>query len=176
MRIIAGVYGGRLIDTPNKNSIHPMGDRIRSAIFNKLHTDINDKDILDAFAGSGAVGIEALSRGAKSATFVEQDRDAVKIIRKNLDSLNISDNIQIIPTTVLNWLKHTENQQFDYIFADPPYHNIQNNSVIALKELLKLGGYLILSNPKNAPELKIDGLELIDTRIYADAKILFYKK
>ncbi len=178
MRIIAGKYGGRIIKTPTKDSIHPMGERIRNAIFNRLLSEINDALVLDCFAGSGAVGIEALSRGAKQVYFVEKDRQAVKIIKQNLETIGVdSQGYQIIPTTVINWLENDQTKpQFDLIFADPPYNKTQNNSIIAVSSLLKAGGMLILSNPKSADDLVISNLQLIDSRTYADAKISFYQK
>lgn len=178
MRIIAGTYGGRIIKTPVKKSIHPMSERIRGAIFNSLQVELVDKNILDAFAGSGALGLEALSRGAKQATFVEKDRQAASIIKQNLETLNVhQDNYQIIPTTILNWLdKSPNNLRFDLIFADPPYHDLQNQTVLSLKNLLIPDGKLILSQPKSVKSLEIPDLQIIDERIYAEAKIIYYLK
>ncbi len=178
MRIISGKYGGRNIKTPTKDSIHPMGERIRNAIFNKLMAEIEKSVVLDCFAGSGSVGIEALSRGAKKVYFVEKDRQAVKIIKENLELLGVDEEYyKIIPTTIINWLEKTDlDFEFDLVFADPPYNNVQNNSVIAASEKLKQGGFLILSNPKGTDDLEIENFELIDSRTYADAKINFYKK
>ncbi len=178
MRIISGEYGGRNIKTPTKDSIHPMGERIRNAIFNKLMAEIKDAVVLDCFAGSGAVGIEALSRGAKRVYFVERDRQAINIIKQNLELLNVDQTkYKIIPTTVLNWLEKTDlDFKFDLIFADPPYNNIQNNSILKAAQTLKKNGYLILSNPKSSQDLIIPEFQLIDSRVYAEAKINFYKK
>ncbi len=173
MRIIAGKYGNRKLQTPPGDRMHPMGERIRNAIFNKIGGEVFGAQVLDAFAGTGAVGIEALSRGATSATFVEKDRLTAKILRENLDNLNID--ALVIQATVLRFLENNQ-QQFDLIFADPPYHQTQNSSVQALATVLKPNGLLILSNPKTADTLTIDSLELLDERTYADAKISFYQK
>lgn len=177
MRIIAGKYGSRKIKTPRKASIHPMGERIRGAIFNSLAGQIDGAVVLDAFAGSGAVGIEALSRGAKRVVFVDNDKQAVEIIRQNLTSLSIDQKqAQVVPTTVLNWLGTSDSKpQFDLIIADPPYHNLQPSSVQALVKALKPGGRLILSSPKSAPPPELIGLELDFERTYADAKISWWK-
>lgn len=174
MRIISGKYGNRNLKTPAGDKIHPMGERIRNAIFNKIGGRVVDARVLDAFAGSGAVGIEALSRGAESCVFVEKNRQVASILNQNLQTLDINEG-RIVQATVLQFLE-TNDQQFDLIFADPPYHDPQNSSVIALAEVLAPGGQLILSNPKSAPSLIIPGLELADERTYADAKIGFYVK
>ncbi len=177
MRIIAGKYGGRIIKTPTKKAIHPMGERIRNAIFNKLAADIEGKIVLDCCAGSGAVGIEALSRGAAKVYFVEKDRQAIDVIKHNLELLAISSSdYQIIPTTTLNWLQSAPIEPFDLVLADPPYHKLQNQMILALAQILKPAAKLVLSNPKQVPNLTIPGLDLIDSKIYAEAKINFYQK
>ncbi len=178
MRIIAGKYGGRVIKTPVKQAIHPMSERIRNAIFNKMAVEISGAVVLDCFAGSGSIGIEALSRDAKKVYFIEKDYQAQKVIKQNLELLAVDQNdYKIIPTTIVNWLDSTDQlPQADLIFADPPYQKIQNNSVIVVSKLLKTNGKLVLSNPKSAQDLSIPGLELIDSRIYAEAKINFYQK
>ena len=84
VRIISGEFGGRFIKTPPGSTTHPMGERVRSAMFNSLGESIRDARVLDAFAGSGAVGLEALSRGAESAVFVERDRVAQRVIAENI--------------------------------------------------------------------------------------------
>lgn len=174
MRIISGKYGNRNLKTPAGDKIHPMGERIRNAIFNKISGRVVGARVLDVFAGSGAVGIEALSRGAESCVFVEKNRQVAAILTQNLETLNI-DNGRLIQATVLQFID-TNQQQFDLIFADPPYHDPQNSSVVALADILAPGGQLILSNPKSAPSLAIPGLELTDERTYAEAKISFYQK
>ena len=88
IRIISGEFGGRLIDTPNNTATQPMGDRERMAIFNRLRSDILGKVILDAFAGSGALGLEALSLGAEDVDFLENNPEAIRTIKSNLAKLN----------------------------------------------------------------------------------------
>ncbi|MDO4870702.1 MAG: 16S rRNA (guanine(966)-N(2))-methyltransferase RsmD [Candidatus Saccharibacteria bacterium] len=178
MRIIAGKYGGRVIMTPTGRQMHPMGERIRNAIFNKLGALVNDAYVLDAFAGTGAIGIEVLSRGASSCVFIEKKRATARILQQNLEMLGINGQSgHVVQATVLQYLDTTENnQQFDLIFADPPYFDPQNSAVQALAKRLKAGGLLILSNPKSAVDLEIDDLIRIDQRQYAEAKISFYRK
>ena len=175
MRIIAGQYGSRIIKTPTKSSIHPMGEKIRGAIFNRLATELPGALVLDAFAGSGAVGLEALSRGAAHVTFVESDRQAIRVINNNLADLNIStDKFSLIPTTVMNWLGQNQVSAFDIILADPPYFDVQDQTIIRLASFLKPNGQLILSNPKRANTLELPGLILVEQRVYSEARISIY--
>lgn len=176
MRIISGKYGGRIISAPKKDSVHPMSDRIRSAIFNKLYSQIEGAEVLDAFAGSGSVGFEALSRGANFVTFVEADRQVARTVNENIASLGCQDSTKLINSTVLNFASRNLIPKYDLIFVDPPYFNPQNSSVIILGQLLNPEGELILSNPKSAQTFEIEGLVVVDERTYADAKIVFYRK
>lgn len=116
VRIISGKFGGRKIDAPSGRRTHPMGERIRNAIFNSLSSQLDGAVVLDAFAGSGAVGIEALSRGARDVVFVERDRIAQNIIAKNITSLGLQSRSQLIRTTVANWMDRKESSEFDIIF------------------------------------------------------------
>ena len=177
MRIIAGKYGGRILKLTGTEKFHPMGERIRNAIFNKLGQKVIGAQVLDAFAGTGAVGIEALSRGAQSCLFIEKNRLTVQTLRRNLDILDVEGS-QVIQATVLQFLQtsQTNPQTFDLIFADPPYRDLQNSSIKALITRLKPDGILVLSNPKTVPTLTCDGLRPIDERTYADAKIIFYRR
>ena len=86
VRIISGEFGGRKIEAPDTSRTHPMGERIRNALFNSLGDEVNNAHVLDAFAGTGSVGLEAISRGARDVTFIERDRIAQKILAKNITS------------------------------------------------------------------------------------------
>ena len=121
MRIVAGKYRHRLIEYPNDESIRPTKDRIREALFSSLG-DISNLKVLDLYAGSGAMGIEAISRGASKCTFVDKYQVAVKTIKHNLSNLGI-DNYELIfdsDTNALNLLKN-RGEKFDIIILDPPY-------------------------------------------------------
>lgn len=174
IRVIAGKFGGRTLACPPGNRTHPMGERIRNAIFNSLGTSLEGARVLDAFAGTGAVGIEALSRGAASTTFVESDRVAQRVLSENLDSLRVRNTAQVIATTVSNWLDTTSGT-YDIIFADPPYHDTQAATVIRLATRLAPNGMFVLSWPAQQDAPIIDGLTCISEKIYADAKIAMYR-
>lgn len=175
VRLIAGMYGGRVIEGSGTSRTHPMGERIRNAIFNKISTELKDAEVLDAFAGSGALGLEALSRGAKSATFVERDRIAQKIIVNNISLLGVKDQSTLVASPVSSWAKATE-KQFDIIFADPPYHDSQLSTVSELFRLLKPNGLMVLSYPGRSETLAETGVVVVDNRSYGNAAIAFYRK
>lgn len=173
IRVIGGVYGGRTLDTPAGDKTHPMGERIRNAVFNSLGGTVEGVAVLDAFAGTGAVGIEALSRGAKTAVFIERDKIAKKCIQHNLTALGIT-NGQLVGTSVHNWLQHYAGPQFDIIFADPPYYDTQLATINQLQPLLAPGGTLVVSWPERAETPQLAGLALAFDRVYAGARIMMF--
>ena len=122
MRVVAGDARGRTIVAPEGTRTRPTSDRVRESIFNMLFSlgATGELDALDLYAGCGALGIEALSRGATHCTFVEKDRRAVECIRDNLDSLGYADRSTVIQADVLEWVERNE-QGFDVVLADPPY-------------------------------------------------------
>lgn len=181
LRIIAGKFGGRFINADVNRSTHPMGDRVRSGMFASLASrDVLDgARVLDAFAGTGAVGLEALSRGAKSVVFLEKDRTAAKVIRQNIETLGVGDRAKVINTTVSNWLAARDStDEFDLIFADPPYNNPQFSTVYRLFDALKSKGLMILSKPVRTCESEPSkGVVVVDDfRSYGEATLVFYRK
>ena len=123
MRIIAGTSKGRRLSTPKNHSLRPTSDRAKESIFNVLGKDIEGKVILDLFAGTGNLGIEALSRGAKKTIFVEKERQALRLIRKNLARCGLSGQSEILPVDAdraIAILKQRADS-FDLIMMDPPY-------------------------------------------------------
>jgi len=122
MRVVAGESRGRPIVAPEGNRTRPTSDRVRESIFNMLFSlgATTDTDVLDLYAGCGALGIEALSRGASHCTFVERDRRAVECIKNNLESLGYGDRSTVIQADVLEWVR-ADNDSYDVVLADPPY-------------------------------------------------------
>lgn len=122
MRVVAGEARGRPIVAPDGNRTRPTSDRVRESIFNMLFSldATGEVRVLDLYAGCGALGIEALSRGATSCVFVEQDRRAVECIRSNLDALGYSDRATVIQSDVLSWVENNSGS-VDVVLADPPY-------------------------------------------------------
>lgn len=167
IRIISGEFGGRLIDTPKSELTQPMGDRERMAIFNRLRDEIPGTRVLDMFAGSGALGIEALSLGAASADFVDKSSEAKRTIKQNLSLLKIENgNVVGEPSG-----------KYDLILMDPPYDNPQYELCLKIaNEFLSDSGYLVLSHPASPEPPVFDGLELLSDRKYAAAHIKIYQK
>ncbi|MEO5950123.1 MAG: 16S rRNA (guanine(966)-N(2))-methyltransferase RsmD [Candidatus Saccharimonadales bacterium] len=176
IRIISGTYGGRQIEAPDGSQTHPMSERIRNALFNSLGQLVKDATVLDAFAGTGAVGLEALSRGAKKVTFVERDRIAQKVLARNIEVLGAADQANIIRSSLGSWLQKNDVQKYDIIFADPPYHDTQFSTVSELFALLKPSGYMILSHPGRGELPTKNGVVVVDNRSYGNAVLTFYRR
>jgi 16S rRNA (guanine966-N2)-methyltransferase len=145
MRIIAGEWRGRTIDAPPGQSTRPTADRVRETLFSMLTSRLGsfeDLRVADLFAGSGALGLEALSRGAAQATFVESDREALDTIRKNAARLGASDKARVIGSSALALPR---SEPFDLIFADPPYAEGSGSAAVravATAEWLAKGGWM----------------------------------
>ena len=170
--ITGGEYRGRKILTPGGKT-HPMGSRERLALFNMLGEKCSGAAFLDAFAGSGALGIEALSRGASRVIFVDSSRPATEVIKRNLRELGIEDGYKVICDKISGVKTGLgDTGDFDVILADPPYDDFNLTEVAGLAELLKSSGTLVLSHPGEAPEF--DGLELLKSHKYAGAHLSIY--
>jgi 16S rRNA (guanine966-N2)-methyltransferase len=175
-RIISGTFGGRKIDAPDTTRTHPMGERIRNALFNSIGDEIKGARVLDAFAGTGSIGLEALSRGAHDVLFIERDRVAQKILADNIAALGVEDRSTIIRTSTSNWLEKNEQKEFDIIFVDPPYHDAQFSTVERIFGLLKLGGLMVLSHPGRGEVPTRTGVVVVDNRSYGNAYLTFYRR
>ncbi len=176
VRIIAGRFGGRKIETPDGKRTHPMSERVRNAMFNSIGDEIRDAKVLDAFAGSGAVGIEALSRGAQHVTFIERDRIAQKVIDENITTLGIDEQTKIIRASVASWLSTYDGELFDIIFVDPPYHDTQFSTAMQLSGLLKPGALMVLSRPGRSESPTKTGVVVVDNRSYGDAALTYFRR
>ena len=173
MRIIAGYLKGRIFDSPKSPQTHPMGDKIRGALFNILG-DIEGLHILDAFAGSGAIGFEALSRGAASASLIETDRAAQIAINSNIHKLGLEKTANLIKTNANAWLLGSDTK-FDIVILDPPYENLQENTVIRLADRTKPGGIVALSLPPSAEINLPTKYHNVSTKSYGDAQLRLYR-
>ena len=173
-RLISGEFGGRFIDSPHTDRTHPMGERMRGALFNILG-DVDGLRVLDAFAGTGALGLEALSRGASEAVFIERDRVAQKVLQENIDVLGVGDRSKLIKSSVSAWTDTAELQGFDLIFADPPYHDLQLSTVKKLVKYMQANSLMILSHPGRESAPTVNGVVVVDNRSYGDAALAFYR-
>lgn len=152
-----------------------MSERARNALFNSLAGEVHGADVLDAFAGSGALGLEALSRGARSAVFVEKDKVAARVIGESISLLRLEDQAKVVMASVKSWLGTNPEARFSLIFADPPYHDLQQPAIRSLAEHLLPDGVLVLSWPSDEKPLMLQGLEVYRERSYAGAQIIFYR-
>jgi len=142
MRIIAGEFKSRKIDFPKTKLTRPMTDRSKETLFNILGSLVNGKHVLDLFAGSGSLGLEALSRGCRDVTFVDQADWASKVIHRNLESLGLSARAQVVESEVLRAISRFEKRgdRYSLIFVDPPF-----NQGLVQKTLIKLDQSAIVS-------------------------------
>jgi 16S rRNA (guanine966-N2)-methyltransferase len=175
MRVVAGWLGGRNFASPHGHRTHPMSEKARGGIFGVLG-DIKGLTVLDAFSGSGALAIEAISRGAKNAVAIEVDKNAHRTITENLEALGIQDRVKAIRAFVNAWSTRHQNQQFDLVFADPPYKDIPYRDLDVLPRHLKDSGTLVLSWPGQAEPMRYPGLQVVQTKDYGDAQLVFYQK
>lgn len=171
LRVIAGNLKGRKLISPHSSATHPMGAREKNALFNMV--DVSGKRVLDAYAGSGALGIEALSRGASDVTFVESHYSAVSTIKQNLADLGLV--AEVFPGKIAGYIAGGPSS-FDIIIADPPYDKIDLVETTSLSSLLTAGGTLALSSPATQPTPEISGLTIISSHTYAEARITTFVK
>lgn len=120
MRVITGTSRGRVLRTLEGEDVRPTTDRVKEAVFSIIQFEIEGRRVLDLFAGSGQLGIEALSRGAASATFVDMSKDSLSAVKYNLEHTKLGDNAKVVQTDALSFLKLTKDK-FDIVFLDPPY-------------------------------------------------------
>ncbi len=173
MRVIAGKYGSRIIRTPRGFMTHPMGERIRSALFNSLGS-LQGKDVWDVFAGSGSLAIEAVSRGAYSAVATERDRKAYQVLKANVEKLGATE-VKAVKASANAWGSTNSEKKFDVIFCDPPYNDLQLSTVFAQKSHLKDNGLMVLSYPGREPVPSANGVVVVDNRNYGDAALAYYR-
>jgi 16S rRNA (guanine966-N2)-methyltransferase len=143
MKIVAGTYKHRKIIVPKSDVVRPTSERLRESLFDICQGMVDEATFLDLFAGSGAMGLEALSRGAKKATFIDSHRESIRCIKQNIESLSVEKQTQVIMGDVFDFLgKLTKlGQTYDIIYADPPYDSwkvIQGKSISFSQQLLKL--------------------------------------
>ena len=164
IRITGGENRSRLLETPNTNLTKPTMDKVRAGVFSALSDKLYGARILDLFAGSGSYGFEALSRGAKEVTFVDLSTEATKVILKNASNLR-RENIRVINSDVFSFLEQNS-QEFDIIFADPPYKLDVYEQIIktlVTKNILANNGIVVLESEH---ELNFDMSMFKNVRFY----------
>ena len=182
MRVIAGEFKGRKLTGLNGMQIRPTSDRIREALFNILAQKINNAVVLDLFAGTGAFGIEALSRGAAKSYFIDKSIESVQIINQNIELCNIKEIAEVFEHDVCTALvpKILFEQKFDIIFMDPPYNKEFIPGILENIDLLSImhdKSTIIVEHSLKENNLeKVSGLDLYDKRIYGKTLISFFRK
>jgi len=207
IRIITGQFGGRTISTPVSHATHPMSERARAGIFNVLISqgfNFDDVKVLDLFAGSGALGFEALSRGASSVVLVDKNRSVIDTFHKNMKQLSIpKEKILFLPKNVFGFKGDTDfefstrregknasilepseaekpNRRFDLVFCDPPYGDFAeiSDKLVDLFDDLRTSdnAFLVLSRPSNSTFLELRNWRSLGAKKYAEATIDFYER
>jgi 16S rRNA (guanine966-N2)-methyltransferase len=174
MRVIAGSHGGRTLAAPRGRATRPTSDRVREAVFSILG-DVSGYAVLDLYAGSGALAIEALSRGAAAATLVDSAPAAVATIRRNLADLGLEAQVRCEDARAFLRTASRGGPQYDLVFLDPPYRHpalLGDELSTALAPVLRPGARVIAESDRRAP-LKLD-LQLLDERRYGDTLILIH--
>lgn len=183
MRVISGIARSVPLITPDGQETRPTSDQTKETLFNILQGYVEGSDFLDLFAGSGQIGVEALSRGANSAVFVEKSETAVKCIKSNVEKTKFTDKSNIIKSDVLSGIRMLEAQKrrFDIIFLDPPYRMELEKAVIEAvdkTDILKEDGIMIIEADKRSDFSYVDGLgfTIIKDKLYKNTRHLFIRK
>lgn len=182
LRIIGGIYKGRRLRFPKDRNIRLTSDKVRESLYNILRDRIKEANFLELFAGSGGIGIEALSRGAKKVVFIEKNRNAVRIIQENLKIINSESKAEIINFNIIEGLKILLNkkEKFDLIFLDPPYKNVKllldTLKFISTIDIFQKNCIIIIEHYKkiSLPE-KVEIFERYRNLKYGDSMLSFYK-
>ena len=179
MRVISGKARGSKLFAPSGKNVRPTADFVKENLFNIIQNDVRNARFLDLFSGSGAMAIEALSRGAKSATLVEASQKSLELISKNLEKTRLTETATIIKGEVPAALERLSGQKFNIIFADPPY--FENLIIKTLEKLLKWDileneGYIIIEADASENFIAPEGLKIFKEKIYGTSKLFFLER
>jgi 16S rRNA (guanine(966)-N(2))-methyltransferase RsmD len=178
MRVIAGRFKGRRLIPPSGDRVRPTSDRLRETLFNVIAAAVPGARVLDGYARTGAVGIEALSRGALEVTFIERDRHAVRLIRSNVQLCGVEDACVIIRADLESADPHLRTREFDLILLDPPYHGTDLDAVlVTAANWLAADGLLVLEHARRVdPPLTGGGLRCVRDLVSGDSALAFYRR
>jgi 16S rRNA (guanine(966)-N(2))-methyltransferase RsmD len=176
MRVIAGMLKGRRLKAPTWDGLRPTSDKLRETLFNILSPRIAGARVLDGYAGTGALGIEALSRGAAAVTFVERDRRAAELIEENLAHCGVTGGYAIIRASIARALDDLGAESFDIMIFDPPYDEQPDADLAAAGERLRAGGVVVLERPRRRrPRDRFGRLHLVRDVASGDSTLAFYE-
>lgn len=177
MRVITGTARGMVLRTLEGDNVRPTTDKVKEAVFSAIQFEIEGRRVLDLFAGSGQLGIEALSRGAESCTFVDADKNAVRVVKSNLEKTKLDSKATVIQTDSLAFLGMTD-KIFDVAFVDPPYATgLLQKAIAKLAPHISEGGIVICEHPfkEEMPEEQ-DGLIKQREYKYSKTAVTLYRK
>ena len=180
MRVISGSAKGRKLESVPGDAVRPITDRAKEALFSILSDRVRGARVLDLFGGTGAVGIEALSRGAERVTFVERYSPALKVIGHNLQNTKLADRAYVVRGDAFKFLRRQNIGPFDIIYVAPPqYQGLWLKAlemIDARPELLAPDGEVIVQiNPREYEEPELENLERVDSRRYGSVQLDFYQ-
>ena len=182
MRVVTGEAKGRKLKAPKTKGTRPIIDRVKTALFDILSVRVEDARFLDLFAGTGSVGIEALSRGAGSATFIEMNYKVLQIVRENLQITGLADRAEVLHTDAFKFLQSYGNRRYDIIYVAPPQYQEMAAKALALLDtspLVSAGGVVIVQiHPKEragVAAVPLTRLALTDERRYGSTLLMFYQ-
>jgi 16S rRNA (guanine(966)-N(2))-methyltransferase RsmD len=181
IRVIAGTAKGRKLKLVPGDSTRPVMDRVKESLFNILGVAVRDSSFLDLFAGTGSVGIEALSRGAKRALFVDNDRMAIKTIHENLELTRLAKNAQVLQSDAFAYLQRVHPEAFEFIYIAPPqYKDLWKKALLALDanpaHIQPDGIIVVQIDPKEREELPLSVLQPYDERKYGGTLLWFFER
>ena len=176
MRIITGSAKGKRLFTPKGENTRPTSDRVKEGIFSVIQFDIEGRTVLDLFAGSGQMGIEALSRGAGWVVFVDNSRDAVETIKKNLQNLDLGIKSRVLQSDCMSFLSD-KGEMFDIAFLDPPYENgLLLKALTALPKRMKQTGMAVCEHPSSETlPLNVEDFIKQKTYKYGNTSVTIYR-
>lgn len=180
MRIIAGTFKGRTIKFPNSKLVRPTTDKVKESLFNYLSNQIDFEGIkvCDIYAGSGSLGLEALSRGAEEVHFVEKDFYVVKVLKENISSLNSESKCKIFKTEALRFSKMKNHERYDLILADPPFFKDDIHSVVRNlleRNFLSDDGILLVERSIQTKEKDIENFQCEPFKKIGDSLIYLFR-
>ena len=176
MRVITGKARGRILETLKGDDVRPTTDKVKEAVFSAIQFEIEGRHFLDLFAGSGQIGIEALSRGAAHTTFIDKSKLATKVIERNLTVTNLKQSARVYTTDSVEFIRNTS-EEFDIIYVDPPYGKGILQEVMPLcAQRMKKTGVIICESPLNDEILqKYYNFTLDRQRTYGTISISIYR-
>lgn len=176
MRIITGSARGRKLITPENYEIRPTSENVKEAIFSSINFDIEDSVFLDLFAGTGQMGLEALSRGAKAAVFVDNSPEAVKIVRKNVENTGFLEKAQVVSMPFSTFLK-TNQRNFDIAFIDPPYgRKLVQKALSKISDHMSDRGIIICEHEGDKLPDEFEGFKLYKNYKYGATYVSVFKR